>query len=551
MISARAANRLWHLAAQRRRRHFARALATPESAQASLLLRLVQRNAATEIGRALEFAKFSTVADFQSAVPLSEYSDYEAYIERIVHGAPRVLTREPVTRLVPTSGSTAARKLIPWTTGLQREFDRAIGAWVGDLFTEFPQLRDGPAYWSVSPAIPQAQDDQQAVVKVGFDDDTSYLGGLVARLVGRIMAVPAGVRLATDTATFRYLVLLHLAAARDLRLVSVWHPTFFTLLLDSLPDHFGRIIDSLKDGVIRPPRALPHALMQQLQKRFKADPGRAAELQGLDPCRPGSMWPQLGLLSAWGDADSPERDALAARFPQARFQEKGLLATEAFITIPYGGQLPLAITSHYFEFLDRQGSAHLAHQLDQSQRYEVVVTTAGGLYRYRLGDQVEVTGFVGSTPALRFVGRVGVVSDLRGEKLDGRFVAQAIVEASRQFAAALRFRLLVADLGADPAGHAPGYVLVFVADPQPGAGSHLDPDRLAADLDEALCANPHYRLCRFLGQLRPLRAVAVDPPAIDAYFHWRTSRGQKLGDIKPAVIDSGAGLLEALGVPRV
>lgn len=536
MITARFANRLWHLAARRHQRQFARAMDRPESIQSALLKRLLRRNAATQFGRACDFSNLTTIEDFQNAVPLSEYADYEGAMAEIARGGRQILTSDPVTRFVPTSGSTSARKLIPWTTGLQRDFDRAIGAWVGTLFSEFPDLKNGPAYWSVSPAIPEKQ-DPDSVIRIGFDDDTSYLGGLAARAVGRIMAVPSEVRLATDTDDFRYLVLLHLAAARDLRLVSVWHPTFFSLLLDSLPDHVDRIIESLDDGRVR----YRGPITDHIQRRFRPNPERAGELRAIDPGRPESLWPHLGLISAWGGPGSPELDDLTRRFPKVRFQAKGLLATEACITIPFAGQFPLAITSHFFEFADEAGAVHLAHELELARRYEVVVTTSGGLYRYRLGDQVEVNGMVGRTPSLKFLGRVGAVSDLRGEKLDARFVADAIQQVVRPFANELRFRLLVAEVEADHRGDTPQYVFVFVAEHLP------DLESLARELEEALCANPHYRLCRFLGQLRPLRVYAAAAPAIDAYFAWRRARGQKLGNIKPAVIDSGPGLLAALG----
>ena len=59
----------------------------------------------------------------------------------------------------------------------------------------------------------------------------------------------------------------------------------------------------------------------------------------------------------------------------------------------------------------------------------VIVTTGGGLWRYRLGDLVEVDGFVAATPSLRFIGRGASVSALCGEKLNETFVTRAIEAA--------------------------------------------------------------------------------------------------------------------------
>ena len=52
----------------------------------------------------------------------------------------------------------------------------------------------------------------------------------------------------------------------------------------------------------------------------------------------------------------------------------------------------------------------------------MILTTSGGLYRYRLKDIVRVTGFAGSVPLIKFMGKQDKVSDLFGEKLNERFV---------------------------------------------------------------------------------------------------------------------------------
>jgi len=525
MLPPRLANHLWHLSGMGHHRRFQSALIGPSPTQRRLLLALLKRNADTTFGHSHRFASIRSIADFQDAVPLSEYDDYVPAIDRIARGEPNILTRDPVTRLVPTSGSTSARKLIPWTAGLQRELNRAIAAWTGDLFRRTPSLKAGPAYWSVSPAIAETQ-PADFKVPVGFDDDTDYLAGLAGKVIGGIMAVPPTVRHLADTDTFRLHVLLHLVAARDLRLISVWHPTFFTLLLDSLPSHWEAIVEALRTGVI--PDLSPRALHAGFQKSFRPDPNRADELSSLAPDQPGAIWPDLALLRAWGDPTAPEVRDLTRRFPNTPFQPKGILATEAFASIPFRRRHPLAITSHFFEFLDDNGRIHLAHEVKTGQRYEVVVTTSGGLYRYRLRDQVDVTGFLENTPCLRFAGRAGNVSDLRGEKLDPRFVADTIDRITHSFADTIRFRVLTVDPDADP----PGYTLILVADPTP------DLDHLAANLETALCENPHYRLCRFLGQLAPARTRLESPGFIDRHFTEQASSGRILGNIKPGILTS-------------
>eukprot|EP01018_Ginkgo_biloba_P021593 Gb_07002 [translate_table: standard] len=52
------------------------------------------------------------------------------------------------------------------------------------------------------------------------------------------------------------------------------------------------------------------------------------------------------------------------------------------------------------------------------QEYEIVVTTYAGLYRYRMGDVLRVTGFHNEAPQFRFVRRKNVVLSIDSDKTD-------------------------------------------------------------------------------------------------------------------------------------
>lgn len=202
-------------------------------------------------------------------------------------------------------------------------------------------------------------------------------------------------------------------------------------------------------------------------------------------------------------------------------QAKGLLATEAVVSIPYAGRHPLAVCSHFVELLDDSERSWLVHEVEQDQEYTVVVTTGGGLYRYRLGDRVVVDGFVGATPSLRFLCREGAVVDLCGEKLDERHVSQVL---QRLLPAELEVGFVL--LAPDRRPQGDGYTLyVEAADDLP--------DGLAGRLDELLGDNPHYRYGRRLGQLGPARVVQVTEQAQHAFLERHLRHGMRLGEIKP------------------
>lgn len=475
---------------------FRAALEDPEETQRALLARYLRQNAETAFGRAYRFAEIRSAEELQARVPLATYADFEPWIERIAGGEPNVLTRSPVRALELTSGSSAAAKRIPYTAAMQREIRRAaVAPWVFDLYKDRPHLALGCSYWSITPAALE-EERADGPVKVGFEEDSEYLGGLWKRLVDSTLAVPGSVRFARDVETFRFLTLLHLLRRRDLTLISVWHPSFLMLLVGTLPVLWERLLGEIH-------------------------PKRAAELRNVGPGDLTGIWPRLGLISCWGDAHAALHLAEVRRvFPGVEIQPKGLLATEAFVTIPFAGQHPLAVRSHFFEFLE-EDRTRMAHQLESGGVYSVVVTTGGGLYRYRLEDRVEVTGFVERTPSLRFLGKEGHVSDLRGEKLHESFVAGALERAFRRLEVTPRFAMVAPEES--------GYVLYLEAQAPV-------PSELAGTVEEELAANPHYRTCVALGQLAPARVFVVQGDAFDRYVRRCRERGQRLGDVKPLAL---------------
>jgi hypothetical protein len=477
------------------------------------------------------FATIRAVSDYQSRVPVSTFDDLEPLVRRVASGEANVLTREPVERLVPSAGSTSAAKLIPFTATLRREFSRAIDAWLFDLFAERPALMGGPAYWSITPAAAVVSSHFQSRIPVGFDDDSKYLGGARQALARAIMAVPPEVRLVRNADSFRYVTALFLLHARDLRLMSIWHPSFLELLFDTLEKDRDRLICDVRQGTITPPSGLTSSEHTSLP-RPHPDARRAAILQANTSHNLPTIWPKLSLISCWGDGPAcGPAEQLARRIRGPAIQPKGLLATEGVVTIPFAGCHPVAIRSHFFEFVEPGGAVRLAHELECGMEYTIVVTTGGGLYRYSLADRVRVDEIIDKTPSLRFIGKDDRVSDWFGEKLSEAFVAgvlESLFDAPRP-----RFAMVA------PERTASGMAYTLYVD-----GNRANPS-LSIRLEEALRRNPHYAWCVDVGQLRPARVVRVAAGA-ERYVDACAARGQRLGEIKPPALRPETGWGEVL-----
>jgi hypothetical protein len=525
------ANSLWLASSATAFLEFKRAAGRPAIAQKTSLYRAVGRNSDTVYGRAHGFGEIRDYQDFARKVPVVDYEELEPWIRRIAAGEQNVLTAERVTHLIPTSGTSSGRKLIPFTAALQREFDSAIGAWVFDLYCRHPSAALGTAYWSITPAVGHL-DGERSAVPIGFEEDSSYLGGAKKKLLAGGMAVPSEVRLVQDVVVFRYVTLLCLLRRGDLGLISVWHPSFLLLLLDAMPTYWGDLLRDLHEGTCKYEADLPIATREAIQSH--SQPRRARQLEQAGVQCPDFIWPKLQVISCWGDAhaEGPLKE-LQRRLPNIPIQPKGLLSTEAFVTFPLGALYPLAIRSHFFEFLDDDGHSHLAHELREGGEYEVIVTTGGGLYRYRLGDRVKVTAFLRETPSLRFLGRNGIISDRCGEKLSEAFVTSALAEVTSSLREPPRFALLAPD---ETSGSV-RYTLFIEAEIDEGFGKRLD---------DALKRNPHYSYCRQLGQLLPAEVIRVADHGYEAYIEHEMAQGKRMGEIKPCALSTDIGWGERL-----
>lgn len=505
-------NAAWAASRRGGARRFREALGAPEAAQARWLRAFLAANERTAFGRAHGYARLGSARDFQQRVPVASYESLEPWLSRIEAGEREVLTHEPVRLLERTSGSTRGPKLIPYTAGLLADFGAATSPWLDDVTRAFPRLLTLRHYWSVSPAG-RAPTVTIGGVRVGLEDDTEYFDAATRFAMKRLFVVDGAVA-RLELEAWRTETLRQLLAAEDLGFISIWNPSFLTLLLEALEARWPELA-----------RELPEARRAGVERRLAAAGRFVGE----------ALWPNLQLVSCWTDAWAAQAlPGLRRYFPTTPVQGKGLLATEGVVSFPLWGQpAPVAaVTSHFLEFEALEDDGHpvrLLHELREGAAYAPLLTTRGGFARYRLPDCVRCVGFLGGTPLLRFEGRLDRSSDLRGEKLDATFVERALAG----IAPAPTFALLTPELSPDP----PRYVAWVEG---------ADAAAFAAEVERRLLALHHYRYCRDLGQLGAVEGVAVRDGA-RRYVEGLRARGVRLGDIKPAGFDPVPGWRERFG----
>lgn len=389
-------------------------------------------------------------------------------------------TSEPVRFFETTSGSSGMKKNIPYTKSILKSFENMFLLWCDDVLKNH-NLESGRLFISFSPQLKS----------MGLDSDLEYLSPFLQRLLKNYFSVQPELFRADDGQTFLRNVTHELVRDPKLEVISIWSPSYFISLLETI-------------------ESLDLSDTPELQRSVQDKNWQA-------------IWPNLKLISCWADGSSQAQyQNLKRLFPYVAFQPKGLLATEAPLTIPWhqsgDGGVPLW-NEVYLEYIDASGVIRNLYDMKPGDEGEILVSTKGGLLRYRLGDVVQCCGYYKRTPQVRFLKRAGEVSDLVGEKLDSAILSSLF------------------------SGQEWGYWTVV-----PHGNRYVflsDREISSATVDEKLKNAHHYGLARELQQLKSVEVFFVSKLK-DKYFQFCEMRGMKKGDIKDRLLWADSKFLEFL-----
>ena len=466
-----------------------------------------------------------SVDQFRQKVPLVTYDDISPYIEDMKNGETGILTAEQVKVFEKTSGSAAPSKYIPLTSLLLSEIHNATSVWLHDLYTALPALCRTTAYWAISSRIGNAERTISGI-PIGMADDTGYFSPLEQWIMRQIFAVDPRIAGVQDSSQWQKLTCLYLLADEKLGLISVWSPTFLILLCRYIEEHWDELLAALTQTPPPVPVSWKNPCISRRREGALAAARRGSAIDFKQ------VWPGLQLVSTWKDGSSrnfiPELEQL---LPNVAIQGKGLLMTEGIISFPLQHLVDpvLAIRSHFYEFLPVNNGDRtvLPEEVKKGSSYIPVITTSGGLYRYKTGDQVEITGFANGVPLLRFISRCDRVSDFFGEKLSEAFVHGLLQDAQQELPGPLSFCMLA------PREGIPGGYVLYVE-----AQGMLDEQALADAVEQRLQENHQYAYCRRLGQLVPLQVERITG-ALQTYERVMVEVcGQQRGAVKFPSLDT-------------
>jgi hypothetical protein len=484
--------------------------------QRELLLGRIARHADSQFGRDHHFGEIRTPADFRRRVPVGGYDRHEPYIDRVRRGDLGALfgPGTEVLMFAMTSGTTNRPKTIPVTRESLRDYREGWTIWgilAFDAHIEI--LRRG-----LRPILQIASDWRESVTASGIP--CGAITGLTAHmqnpLIRTTYCMPSMASRIKDIES-KYYVALRFSCYRDVGTVIAANPSTILAMARLGDREKAVLIRDLADGTIDARWDIPDEVRRSLRLRTAIRHRRAA-------CRleriaertgrllPKDYWPNLDFLSNWmGGTMKAYLRGYPEFFGQTPVRDVGLIASEGRMTIPIEDGTPaglLDIRHHYFEFIpeeqaDREEPETVeATELVEGRNYFIILTTAGGLYRYNISDLVRCVGYHGSTPLIEFLNKGAHYSSLAGEKLSEHQVIAAVQAAQRTASCALKSYLLL-PCWSEP----PYYALLIEEDDLPGPDAEA---QLAAAVEEELRRqNPEYANRLETLRLGPVRIVRI------------------------------------------
>ncbi|KAG2130869.1 GH3 auxin-responsive promoter [Suillus clintonianus] len=259
---------------------------------------------------------------------------------------------------------------------------------------------------------------------------------------------PHAVAMVTHHPSFLLLHALFALANRGVDILSV---LFCTTLLDMfmyIERDWSSLVDAIDRGTIPDFEHIEH-VRDHLERHLHPNPVRAAELRSIGaPSKTVGwakyVWPNLKIAFSTGSGPFSSAVPKVKHIlgPDVILQTPGYGCSECVIGATYqSGDLnrfKVLLIDAFIEYLDvdaEEVSNKLcaAWEVKPGRLYEPVLTTCNGLWRYRLGDVVELLGFApdDGSPVVRFVERRNVVIKFDSTSVTETQLVQSISSATQ------------------------------------------------------------------------------------------------------------------------
>jgi hypothetical protein len=340
-----------------------------------------------------------------------------------------------------TSGTTGEPKFIPVTRESQKLNSSLMALWLHRALKDHPGLMDHSSIGIVSQAI-----EGHTGSGLPYGSASGLIYKNIPWLIRRTYAVPYEVS-ELHNYDERYFVAARFALARRVSFMATPNPSTLIRLAQTCTAHGARLVRAIYDGTLGIDSPIQQGICAELATKLHPDRARAKALESIidrtGRLRPADCWTDLKLIGCWlGGNSGMQSRKLQTFFGAVPLRDLGYLSSEGRVTVPLSDNTPsgiLAIRNGFYEFIPEESAEAidpqvlLSHELQQGKRYSILLSMSNGLYRYKINDIVEVTGFFREAPLLAFIRKGGEMANITGEKMHANHLMQAIDEVIHRF----------------------------------------------------------------------------------------------------------------------
>ncbi|MBQ7678047.1 MAG: GH3 auxin-responsive promoter family protein [Lachnospiraceae bacterium] len=368
---------------------------------AKTLTRILEENQQTDMGRHYAFWDIQTVDAYRRCVPLSDYSDLKPLLKLTTRiGESNIFTAGEIAAYIEEETSEEQYRIFPLLRRSAKGNARAFSLILkGHRTILLPDKVKG--------GMRKYNDDVYANTTAG-----TVTAGLFSHQSGIFtptVTAPEALYFTTEDYDTRYLHLLF--ALRDKKADQLVQPKCrWTLhVFEYIKENWKVLCDDIAHGSVSMGEPLPDSLRQLAEKHLTPDEARADELrkvfgEGFDTPVANRIWPDLRGVYTNKGGDEAAYQTLTSKYLGQSVPCRDMYFETCGTVVGHGHMskdgycLKLLNKVAFFEFIPeaeadkdkKEIATLLIPELSSGERYELVITTDSGMYRFRTGRLIRI-----------------------------------------------------------------------------------------------------------------------------------------------------------------
>ena len=333
-------------------------------------------------------------------MPITEFADYYDKIERMKKGEEDILFPGRPAVFLNTSGTTGTSKYIPETEkgGMVKKIVSNIR--MLEIAKAYPKIMN-PNYKVFAIMNSAVYGMTEGGIPVGSASGQSTKSGGAENGMAGKMPLPSVVLSTPNlgTETLDYLTLLYGISCENVSALFCNNVAHVNVMFKNLNKEPERYIGDIRNGSFS--IEMPESLKTELLKAWKPNQKRADKLETIRKEKGGftvsDIWPEFDFVGCWLSASVGRTlQEVKPLFPaETMYFDWGYGASEGKYNIPMHANEPgglLTTFGYFYEFLPLgKKEPILLQDTKDGEKYELIMTSYSGFYRYNIHDIVKIT----------------------------------------------------------------------------------------------------------------------------------------------------------------